>query len=190
MCYIMVVVRENTKLLKRATCTGQKGKTMKKILTLIALSFIALASISAASQNVDINAKMAETELTASLMYDNVFYTADIDLYQNMKDETPWNLAEAGETKDFKILVSGNQNKNHTLHVAVSASAFHGLVNGIGTGAPNKVTVSKVDAEQTISAGYHDNSVLSTFHISWDGKGNEVIAGTYVSDVVITYSIE
>lgn len=186
----MDVVRENHK-----TTNGRlhwpQGKTkMKKLIALALIALVSITAAFAAVQNVDINASMAATELTAKLSYADSIFDGDLAIFEDMTNSTKWNLEKAGNTKDFKILVSGNQNTDNNLKVSVEASAFHGFVNGKDTLAPNTVTVSTVSAKTKIAAGYHANDVLSTFHISWDGQPNKVIAGDYVSDVKVTYTID
>ena len=157
---------------------------MKKLLTIVALVAIAMTSMSAKSANVQLNTKIAETEVSYELSYNN---TVISDGSTFKIDVAP--LTEDGKTDFFAIKASSNKNSDLSVNVKVTPESFKTTINGSTELDSGIVPGVKTDVDvSTITAGLHKDLTVNTFYLGW--KGNpELTAGDYTSNIKVEYSI-
>ena len=158
---------------------------MKKILTIVALVAIAMTSMSAKSANVQLNTKIAETEVSYELSYID---TVISDGSTFKIDVAP--LTEDGKTDFFTIKASSNKNSDLAVKVKISPETFQTTING-STKLDSKIQpkVNTVVDLSTITAGLHKDLTVNTFNLSWNGNP-ELTAGEYTSDIKVEYTIK
>ena len=109
---------------------------MKKLLTVLAISAIAITSTFAvvanptttSNRNIIINGAVAENEFTFNLVNDDSTVTDSDYLYN---DGDAIDLTTTTETSEFYVQrSSGNENTNSYLNVHITPSQFVGTVNG------------------------------------------------------------
>lgn len=166
---------------------------MKKVLAIALTALVSITALFAADSikhDTKIHGVSASVPYTAKLKYNGVDTNAT-DIYFDNTNKTAWNLQNAGQTSDFSIVFSGNENTSPDFEVKVTASPFHTtLGNGDAYEAPNELKINEKTKLESVKAGYHQDTEIYKFNISWNGAGNNLTAGDYISDVMITYSID
>ncbi|MGD1822713.1 MAG: hypothetical protein ACPKM0_08135 [Pleomorphochaeta sp.] len=160
---------------------------MKKTLTILAISAIALTSVFAKSAQVQLNTSIEETEVSYQLSY------KDTDISNGSSDFEIGvaALTQDGKTDLFSVNATSNQNDDMAVKVKVTPTSFSTTLNDGKKDFDSEIT-PKVNTEESISileAGKHDDLLVNSFYLSWEGN-SELPAGKYVSDVKIVYSIE
>ncbi len=167
---------------------------MKKLLTILTLSAIAMTSMfamvaapSGKSAQVQLVTNIEETPVSYELAYNNDVLADGIEEYSILVAP----LTENGETKDFTIHATSNMNSDMAVKVEVSPDTFRTTLNGgadaFDSGIRPKVnTSSSID---TLLAGKHVSLLVNKFNLSWKGDA-DLPAGDYVSNVKIEYSIQ
>ena len=159
---------------------------MKKLLTVLTITAIAMTSIFAKSAQVQLVNTIDETPLTYVLAY------GDTEIKDGTEDfkivVAP--LTQDGHTELFTVRSNSNLNRDLGVKVVVSPSSFMTTLNGDDDYdseiVPAVNTKVKVDS---ISAGQNLNLLVNSFNLSW--KGDDTLpAGDYVSNVKIEYTIE
>jgi hypothetical protein len=159
---------------------------MKKILTILALSLIAITSMSAKSAQVQLNTSVDSTPVSYELYYNNDKIednTTEYDIFISRS------LTEGGQTQDFTIVASSNLNSDLSVNVEIKPEAFETTLNG-STPYKSNITpsVNQINSVSTLSAGLNKDKLVNKFNLSWGGN-KELPAGDYVSNVTINYSI-
>ena len=160
---------------------------MKKLLTILTISAIALTSLVAKSAEVQLVNTIDETPVSYQLDYNGYILDDGIDKYAI--EVAP--LTEDGSTEDFSVHATSNMNSDMAISVFVSPESFKTTLNDGSEAFDSQITPSvntstKID---TLLAGKHDSLLVNRFNLSWDGN-SELPAGDYVSNVRIEYSIQ
>ncbi|NCD06626.1 MAG: hypothetical protein EOL97_10930 [Spirochaetia bacterium] len=160
---------------------------MKKLLTILTITAIAMTSLLSKSAEVQLVTNIEETPVSYQLAYNNDVLADGIEEYSILVAP----LTQNGETKDFTIHATSNMNSNMAVKVAVSPDTFRTTLND-GADAfdsgikPEVNTSSSID---TLLAGKHVSLLVNKFNLSWKGNA-DLPAGDYVSNVKIEYSIQ
>lgn len=129
------------------------------------------------------------------------------DLVVLSDNEQRFNISESGRTKEFRIVIEGNQSEPRNLEVKIQGQKFVGVqgtrtenvdtllyVNAIDPNIPNILIPNNnipFISVLNIPKGLHsikENIVEVRFVLAW--KGNDSLpAGNYSSDVDIEYSV-
>jgi len=159
---------------------------MKKILTILTLSLIAITSIFGKSAQVQLETSIEETPVSYKLAYDGKDLTDGIENYTI--EVAP--LTKAGNTKDFTIYANSNMNSDLEVTVKVSPHSFKTILNG-NTEYDSKIEpkVKSILSIEKITAGLHNKYLVNKFNLFWEGN-KDLPAGDYVSNVYIYYSIK
>lgn len=160
---------------------------MKKLLTILTISAIAMASLLAKSADVQLTTTIDETEVTYELSYVNEVLVDGIKEYKIAVAP----LTEDGKTDFFSVYANSNMNKDLSVSVKVFPDKFRTSLNN-GQNPYNSQITPEVKYDtviNTILAGKHTNYLVNKFYLSWKGDAN-LPAGDYVSDVRIEYTIK
>ncbi|NCD06942.1 MAG: hypothetical protein EOL97_12550 [Spirochaetia bacterium] len=160
---------------------------MRKLLTILTISAIAMTSLLAKSAKVQLTSTIDETEVTYELSYINEVLVDGIKEYKIAVNP----LTEDGKTDFFSVHATSNMNSDLAVSVKVFPDKFRTALNN-GQNPYNSKITPKVtyDTEiNTITAGKHTNYLVNKFYLSWKGDA-DLPAGDYVSDVKIKYTIK
>lgn len=187
---------------------------MKKILVLLVLLVIYIPVIFGESDvlinNQDnfiikVLGEVKSENYVASVYYDGEKLIEDLTVIDN--DNFRFDISKPGRTKEFRIVIEGNQKKSKNLQIKIQGQQF---VGALGTQTQNIITNLYVNAVASnnitenipntnipyltslyIPEGAHsleENVVETRFVLAW--KGNENLpAGFYSSDIDIEYSL-
>jgi len=160
---------------------------MKKLLTILTLSAIALTSVFAKSAQVQLVTNIAETPVSYELAYAGDIIADGIEEYNILVAP----LTENGQTQDFTVHATSNMNSDMAVSVNVSPETFKTTLNDGRDNFDSKIlpqvnTINKLD---TLTAGKHVSLLVNKFNLSWSGN-SELPAGDYESNVRIEYTIQ
>ena len=160
---------------------------MKKLLTILTLSAIALTSVFAKSAQVQLVTNIAETPVSYELAYAGDIIADGIEEYNILVAP----LTENGQTRDFTVHATSNMNSDMAVSVNVSPETFKTTLNDGRDNFDSKIlpqvnTINKLD---TLTAGKHVSLLVNKFNLSWSGN-KELPAGDYESNVRIEYTIQ
>ena len=160
---------------------------MKKLLTILTLSAIALTSVFAKSAQVQLVTNIAETPVSYELAYAGDIIADGIEEYNILVAP----LTENGQTRDFTVHATSNMNSDMAVSVNVSPETFKTTLNDGRDNFDSKIlpqvnTINKLD---TLTAGKHVSLLVNKFNLSWSGN-SELPAGDYESNVRIEYTIQ
>jgi len=160
---------------------------MKKLLTILTLSAIALTSVFAKSAQVQLVTNIAETPVSYELAYAGDIIADGIEEYNILVAP----LTENGQTRDFTVHATSNMNSDMAVSVNVSPETFKTTLNDGRDNFDSKIlpqvnTINKLD---TLTAGKHVILLVNKFNLSWSGN-SELPAGDYESNVRIEYTIQ
>ena len=160
---------------------------MKKLLTILTLSAIAMTSMFAKSAQVQLVNTIEETPLSYELAYAGDILADGIEEYSILVAP----LTEDGKTEDFTVKSTSNLNSNLGVKVVVSPDSFRTTLNDGADAFNSKITpkVNTVSSLETITAGQHIDYLVNQFNLSWSGN-DSLPAGDYVSNVKIEYTIQ
>ena len=160
---------------------------MKKLLTILTLSAIALTSVFAKSAQVQLVTNIAETPVSYELAYAGDIIADGIEEYNILVAP----LTENGQTQDFTVHATSNMNSDMAVSVNVSPETFKTTLNDGRDNFDSKIlpqvnTINKLD---TLTAGKHVSLLVNKFNLSWIGN-SDLPAGDYESNVRIEYTIQ
>ncbi|NCC70354.1 hypothetical protein EOM09_02120 [bacterium] len=159
---------------------------MRKLLTILTLSLISIASIFAKSAQVQLETSVEETPVSYELAYNNDVLADGIEEYSILVAP----LTQDGKTEYFTITASSNMNNDLAVDVRVHAHSFQTTLNG-NTAYDSKIEpkVNTITRLSSLKAGNNENVLVNKFNLSWEGN-EDLPAGKYVSNVYIYYSIK
>jgi len=185
----------------------------KKIFLSLLLSLLALSTVSADNLEAFIKASYEAIPYSLSLYYDdNIEATLDSD-DTTFVNEGSYKLTEDTTTGKYQVLTTneGNEADSITYNTTVVASNFIGIegspVAGFDSNVPvlinNALSTSTVESgevytytasskeyKRTLNPGVHvAGQEIAAFTLSWIGS-SYVTAGTYVSTIIITVTVE
>jgi len=160
---------------------------MKKLLTILTISAIALTSLVAKSAQVQLINTIDETPVSYELSYAGDILSDGIEEYSILVAP----LTEDGKTKDFAVHATSNMNSDMAIRVAVSPQSFKTTLNDGSEAFDSKITPSVNTSTQidTLLAGKHVSLLVNEFNLSWSSN-SDLPAGDYESNVKIEYSIQ
>jgi len=159
---------------------------MKKLLTVLAITAIAMTSMFAKSAQVQLVNTIDETQVSYQLTYG-----ADVldGLTEYSIEVDP--LTQDGETGDFLVKSTSNMNSDLGVEVVVTPDFFRTTLND-GADEFNSEIKPSVNTSTNlaiIAAGKHVGLLVNQFLLQWNGNA-DLPAGNYVSNVEIEYTIE
>lgn len=160
---------------------------MKKLVTILAISTIALTSIFAKTANVQLITNIEELQPNYVMKYDGV----------ELNDEETKQIKVApitkdGQTKDFTMHVTSNLNSKKKITVRVEPDFFKTKQNGSEEFNSRIKPNLKKNTQSCLShvpAGKNDNLKVYSFYLNWKGNA-DLPAGDYTSNVKITYTVD
>jgi len=159
---------------------------MKKLLTILTLSAIALTSVFAKSAEVQLVTAIDETPVSYELAYAGDLLADGIEEYSILVAP----LTEDGKTEEFTVHATSNMNNDMSVSVEVKPESFITFLNGDekfdSKITPKVNTNSQIDI---LEAGKHVSLLVNEFFLSWSGN-EDLPAGDYESNVRIEYSIQ
>ena len=159
---------------------------MKKLLTILTLSAIALTSVFAKSAEVQLVTAIDETPVSYELAYAGDILADGLEEYSILVSP----LTEDGKTQEFTVHATSNMNNDMSVSVDVKPESFITYLNGDelfdSEITPKVNTNSQIDI---LEAGKHVNLLVNEFFLSWSGN-EDLPAGDYESNVRIEYSIQ
>jgi hypothetical protein len=160
---------------------------MKKILTVLTITTIAMTSIFAKSAQVQLVNTIEETPVSYELAYAGDILADGIDEYSILVAP----LTENGETKDFTVKSTSNMNSDLGVEVVITPDSFRTTLNDGADNFNSEITpsVNTTVNLKTIAAGKHIALLVNQFNLSWNGNA-DLPAGDYVSNVKIEYTIK
>ena len=161
---------------------------MKKILTILFISVVALAPLLADAAQVEIVTDVSETSPVYVLKYNGSEISGTTDNPYQIKIDR--DLTDEGQTGDFEVyLVESNSTSPLSVDISVITGEFTTTLNGTEVSSGITPQINTVNSKvTTISAGINSNLLLYKFNLKWTGKSG-LVAGTYTSDVTINYSV-
>ncbi len=159
---------------------------MKKLLTILIISTIAVTSIFAKSAEVQLVNNIAEEEVKYKLTYENKLIDNGTEKYEIAVKS----LTEASETGIFRVVASSNMNSDLGIEVKVKPYSFTTTLNGGTETSDSGITpeLKQGDYIKILKAGINSALVVNEFHLMWKGNA-DLTAGDYVSNVKIEYTI-
>ncbi len=141
----------------------------------------------------------------ANLYYDDEKLENDINILTN--DNQRFDISKAGRTREFRIIIEGNQEIDSFLELKINGQKFVGISGTETESIDTKLYVNAFSPEISdanipnynyqftkvinIPKGNHsfdENTIAANFILAW--KGNESIPpGLYSSDIDIEYSV-
>lgn len=160
---------------------------MKKLITFLFISVIALSSICAKSAVVNLDTTIEEVGVSYDLYY-NDSNIADGTTDFAIDILSPLN--EGGNTNPFRLIATSNMNNDLSINVDVTPQSFKTTINDGSEVYDSNITpeVENLLQMSILSAGKNDNETVYVFVLSWTGK-DDLVAGDYVSNVNIEYTI-
>lgn len=172
---------------------------MKKLLTALCLLTVLTTAVFAETNSFKLNGMVTEIPYTLNVRYNNNVLANDSAIYSDTvtpgdEKNAKWDITQNGETKQFAVVLSGNQNSAASFSASVIASNFKGTVNGKTNTDSNVAVNIKKDSvvDTTVNERYGlitaENEVLYSFSLEWLGNPNAAACDDYTSTVTITYS--
>jgi hypothetical protein len=186
---------------------------MRKIILSLLLSLLTLSTVSADNLEAFVKASYEAIPYSLSLYYDgNIEATLGSDDTAFVNDGS-YKLTEDTTTGKYQVLTTneGNEADSITYNTTVAASNFIGIegtpVAGFDSNVPvlinNALSTSTVESgevytytasskeyKRTLNPGVHvAGQEIAAFTLSWLGS-SDVTAGTYVSTIIITVTVE
>ncbi|MGD1815415.1 MAG: hypothetical protein ACPKNR_00145 [Pleomorphochaeta sp.] len=160
---------------------------MKKVLTILTISLIALAPIFAKTSKTQLITEIEETPVEYTLAYNN---DTTIDNSTDYKI-TVQSLTNGGSTQDFTLKASSNMNKDLGVSVKINTENFKTTLNNKSQVYDSNIRpeVNTISTLSTLKAGLNKDVLVNKFKLIWGGN-QELPAGVYVSNVTIEYTIQ
>jgi hypothetical protein len=141
----------------------------------------------------------------AVIYYEEERLLNDLTILNNFNDR--FNISESGRTKEFRVVIEGNQVEPRTLEVKIQGQKFVGVpgtrtanvdtllfVNAIASSILNNITpnnnipfISSLNVPKGIHS-INQNIIETRFVLAWQGN-TDLPAGFYSSDIDIEYSV-
>jgi len=164
---------------------------MKKLLTLITLSAIAMSSMfavvaSGKSATIQLNTSVPSTSVTYDLYYHN-----DVIDSGSTYDITVADLTEDSNTDTFSVKATSNLNSDLGVEVTVTPSSFTTTINDGDETVDSGITPEEhlVSSSPYLYAGPNDSVTVYSFYLEWEGNSS-LTAGEYTSTITVEYAVQ